>query len=301
MPLPFLPRKTGSHADGGGDYVEPRVFGKALCQLWTDRTAALDGGTRTFLYGFCERLREATPAPPATIEDQRAACVRALGAILDHELPLAAGPWTAYQIHGMMDSVGMVRQLGAFELHAACCEMLLGVRAAEVAEWAAGRPVAGLRPLRDLLADTLAGLPPDHIPEFWSRLADPAVSDDLLPVAARMRSRDAVPHLVASLGNLAPDGQAAVVGALQAIGDARAVPALRALAQEPGALAAPIAERAVHELLAHSADDSARLLRAAHPVSAAARDTLLRPAAAGLPTAADELLRPTDRGGAYDK
>ena len=87
--------------------------------------------------------------------------------------------------------------------------------------------------------------PPEEIPQFWERLKDPRTSREFWPIVRRMRDRRDVPFLLDALPELALDGQSAVIVALQQIGDARAVPALQALAADKSSLLTPIAEQAV--------------------------------------------------------
>jgi hypothetical protein len=249
-------------------------------------------------------LRQQQPVIPSGPEARYEATVAALRVLMQISLvhirerrsqpgylPGATLNWDTF--FRLAVAVKIVQYLQAAEVYDLCCDLL--PIADEALIKMRGKGIGLFTLLRDALHDYLAALPPEEIPQFWESLKDPRTSREFWPIVRRMRDRRAVPLLLDALPELALDGQSAVVVALQQIGDARAVPALQALAADRSSLLAPIAEQAVAHILKHSRDDAAQLLRPTDARHASrAGETLLRPAASApdMNVRAEELLRP---------
>ncbi len=190
--------------------------------------------------------------------------------------------------------VSMVVEAHASELHPFLCDLLILTEENRLRD-REPRLTGSTSALRVALTEALIGLPPEEIPEFWSRLVDAKTSEEFCAVARQMRNRNATPFLLEALPKLPIDRQSDVIGALAHLEDSRAVPALRGIAADGESLLAPIAANAVKRILSHSKDDGAVLLRATDSRHAGnAGETLLRPAsdATRTETQSDVLLRP---------
>jgi hypothetical protein len=200
------------------------------------------------------------------------------------------------------NGVSMVGLLEMVEAHGVVCRLLAAANfrlqrrgwSADTSAESSGSQEVDARNLVRLTTDCLLTLPPNAIPEFWSRMRALSMARDLCPVAAQMRDRRAVPYLLEALPYLDEDRQSDVIVVLGKIKDTRAVPALQELAADKSRLTAPIAAHALAEILRTSHDDAAQLLRATDSRhGGVAADTLLRAAgpSPSMTTPADQLLR----------
>lgn len=283
------------------------LTGVRVTNAWSRLIRVSDARLQGFCHDLVTALRDKNLEAPATPEQRYTAVIAALSMLMpiwkahtqvprkanEHLRPTVLPP-IEETFYNFVVALAIVQQLQAVELHGICCDLLLTVEEALIKE-RGGQNTSRLSMLQGQLIDTLAALPPEEIPQFWRMLKDPRTSREFWPIVRRMRDRRDVPFLLDALPELALDGQSAVIVALQQIGDARAVPALQALAADKSSLIAPIAEQAVAHILKHSRDDAAQLLRPTDSRHAGnAGETLLRPAAS-TPDAnvrAEELLRP---------
>jgi len=282
----------------GQDPRQSESIGQRLALLWQAQTAAYPSPTAAeaafvLLRDLTAALREQTPRIPETPEARYTAVAAALGRCIQANIPELSLTDEPSTLDYFRNALLMVLQLRAPELHGPCCNLLLAINATLMREREGNRRPA-LESLRLGLYSCLAALPPDAMPQFWEHLRSQSRSEEFWPVVRRLRDRRAVPFLLEALPVLEPDGQSALLSALKAMGDARALPALQALA-EGNSLVAPVAREALTHILRTSRDDAAQLLRPTDARHAGnPRETLLRPAAAttGTTTGPDELLRP---------
>jgi hypothetical protein len=297
-----------------GDLRQTKAVGDLLALFWSDDPQALRAIQTVlsslgqpidlaFLEDLARRARGQSPVLPETSEARYAVIASLLGALLHAFWPQrrredAAEEAIPRSRPHLADAVRTIQHLQVVDLHGDCCDLLVAIDALlsqrqdlwemHLAGAREGAFTVWLENVRYALHRCLATLPPDRMPRFWESVQAKDIGEEFWPILTRIRDRRAVPFLVASLPSrpkthglrvaspqeLPTEGQAAVITALQNIGDVQAIPVLQALASDETSPVASIAERAITQLLRTSPDAAAQLLRSTE----APTDGLLRPA-----------------------
>ncbi len=288
-------------------YVQNRTeAGKLLFLLWDvaedmpDRfrkyLAPKDMVAPFFLSELSSVIRSSSLVPPKNPDEIHDVVEQALRSIvlgyLNHELVID-NLRTFPGRHNLAECVRFIRIFRFTGIQEECCQLMILLDHGGFKNSESEQQQWHITTHTELVL-CLSSLPPDEVPSLWKYLRDPEKSSVFWPVLTKSNARESVPYLLELMPEIPLDGQNAIIGALQRIGDVRAVPILQAIASDQANFLYVSASRALAHILKNSKDDSAQLLRASDAENApGAKETLLRASGPTVANSSDssELLR----------
>ncbi len=242
---------------------------------------------------YLRDISDFPPDTPAKIYDMVVQCVETILSSYRKPVLLLYDINSSVSRYIYADCVRFIRLFRLVSLHEECCQLIQFLEGGDYRN-SIGEHQEWYILTKNELINCLSSLPADEVPGLWQRLHEPESSEQFWPIIENMTGRNAVPYLIELFSNLQADGQNIAVDAFQRIGDSRAVPLLRTISADQNNPLSVKATKAIKNILKHSKEDAAQLVRASDAENVpGSNNTLLRPADENLKNENDsaELLR----------